>query len=84
MDNLFDFLKKEEVKEEPIKKVSKEKSKYDQNKYNKNFLEKNRNKIKEKVLCDICCGSYTYFNKSKHLNSKKHQNIVNKYIKNAL
>jgi hypothetical protein len=52
--------------------------KYDQNKYNKTFIEKNIDKIHEKHTCDVCCGSFTYFNKSKHLRSKKHVDLMNK------
>jgi hypothetical protein len=89
MDNLFDFLKKDVKNEETeILKVDdnnnkdnkdKKNNKYDQNKYNKNFMEKNKDKIKEKIICDICCGTYTYFNKSKHFKSSKHIKIMNKY-----
>ena len=42
-------------------------------------MEKNKDKIKEKIICDICCGTYTYFNKSKHFKSSKHIKIMNKY-----
>ncbi len=51
---------------------------YDQKQYNKTFIEKNELKIKEKHTCDICCGSYTYYNKSKHLKSVKHIKMVEK------
>lgn len=59
---------------EDIKPVKK----YDTKQYNKNFFSKNEEKIKEKVKCNICCGSYTYFNKSKHIRSKKHIEISEK------
>jgi hypothetical protein len=52
--------------------------KYDQNKYNRVFIEKNLEKIHEKRVCDVCCGTYTYFNKSKHLKSKKHLDLLHK------
>ena len=52
--------------------------KYDQNKYNKTFIEKNMEKIHTKHVCEVCCGSYTYFNKSKHLRSKKHLDLLHK------
>jgi hypothetical protein len=54
------------------------KYKYDTKKYNLNFSLKNSAKIKEKVICPVCCGSYTYFNKSKHIRSKKHLDISEK------
>ena len=44
-----------------------------QQKYYKNFTEKNKDKIIEKHTCEACGGSYTYFNKTKHNKSKKHQ-----------
>jgi hypothetical protein len=58
---------------------------------NKKYYELNQDKIKllmaenyqkqkelhrEKIVCDICNGSYTYTNKSHHLNSKKHKNAL--------
>lgn len=46
--------------------------KYDQNAYNKRFQEKNADKLKENITCPICYGTYTYFNKSKHLKSQRH------------
>lgn len=56
-------------------------NKYDSKKYIQTFLNKNASKVKEKITCDICCGSYTYFNKSKHIRSKKHLLLVEKYHK---
>jgi hypothetical protein len=52
---------------------------YDNKSYHKNFIMKNADKIKEKIECSICCGSYTYLNKSKHLKSKKHIKVASKY-----
>lgn len=58
---------------------------------NKKYYELNQDKIKllmaenykkqkelhrEKIVCNICNGSYTYSNKSHHLNSKKHKNVL--------
>ena len=62
--------------------MEKEAKKSNQRKYNKVFIEKNQTKIKEKIICDICCGSYTYFNRSKHFKSRKHLLIFEKYNKN--
>ena len=44
-------------------------------KFNNNFKIKNADKIKEKVICPICKGSYTYFNKSTHNKTKRHQDF---------
>lgn len=49
---------------------------YDQKQYNKNFCAKHINRIREKTTCDVCCGTYTYFNKSKHLKTRKHLAIA--------
>jgi len=47
--------------------------KYDNKKYYDNFKNKNGQRLKEKFICDICGGSYTYFNKSHHSKTKRHQ-----------
>lgn len=60
-------------------------------KYNKNnkvhrqkFLEKNKEKIKEKVQCPICYSTYTYFNKSKHFKTKRHLTLSNVKSNNTI
>ena len=40
-----------------------------------NFRIKNKDKILKKNDCLICGGSYSYFNKSTHLNSQKCQKV---------
>jgi hypothetical protein len=52
---------------------------YNTKQYHKKFIEKNADKLKEKTICSVCCGSYTYFNKSKHIKSKRHINLLDKY-----
>jgi hypothetical protein len=42
----------------------------------KNFKESHD--INEKICCEICGGSYTYFNKSTHKKTKKHIMEINK------
>ena len=44
------------------------------------FKEKNKDKIKAKIFCDICGGHYVYYSKSLHLKSKKHLFCIKKYI----
>jgi hypothetical protein len=67
------------VVDEPVLITTvKEKKKYDQKKYNSKFMDKNREKIHQKIVCDVCCGSYSYYNKSKHMKSIKHLNLLNK------
>jgi hypothetical protein len=41
---------------------------------------KNKEIHKEKIICDICNGCYTYTNKSHHLKSQKHKNASEKKI----
>jgi hypothetical protein len=40
--------------------------------YMKIFKKKNDDKIREKQKCAICGGTYTYFNKAKHIKTEKH------------
>jgi hypothetical protein len=57
------------------------KKKYNQLNYNKRFNEKNKERVKEKHVCDVCLGSFTYYNKSKHFKSKRHIDLLNKFNK---
>lgn len=50
--------------------------KKDNKNYHKKFVEKNKDKINEKKVCEICYGNYTYFNKSHHFKSDRHLNAV--------
>lgn len=52
--------------------------KYNNKKYYQNFKEKHKDEIKEKKICDVCGGKYTYFTKAVHIKSKKHKNNINK------
>lgn len=52
--------------------MQKEKNSY-KTEYYANFKSKNADKIKEKIKCEICGGSYDYFNKSKHNKGLKHK-----------
>ena len=40
-------------------------------KYYENFKNKHKDDINKKLSCNICGGSYSYFNKSGHLKTKK-------------
>lgn len=46
-------------------------------KYNSNFATNNKDKIKTHNTCNICYGTYTYYNKSTHNKSKRHQSALN-------
>ena len=48
----------------------------------KKFIEKNKETINNKIICQICGGSYSYFNKAHHLKTKKHKDNINKKINN--
>ena len=56
--------------------TSKPKTKYDQKKYYENFKIAHADNINKKTICTICGGSYSYFNKSCHLKSKKHNKKI--------
>jgi hypothetical protein len=43
---------------------------------NKEYYKNNLEKIKTKHKCDICRGSYTTYNKGKHVITKKHQKVL--------
>lgn len=43
--------------------------------YNK-FKEKNKERLKETVICEICEGKYQYYNKYHHNKTKKHVQIL--------
>lgn len=58
---------------EVIKKTQKE--------YRNVFNEKNKERIEQQQKCELCGGTYTYFNKSKHNKTKLHQFEV---LKNEL
>lgn len=59
---------------------------YNQKKYNDTYYEKNKDKIKEKLMCDICNKSFLKSNKSNHYISKQHIKIFDiiTNLKNAL
>lgn len=40
------------------------------------FTAKNADKIKEKHICKVCYGMYTYFNKSSHKKTRRHIRAV--------
>lgn len=52
--------------------------KYDSKKYNDKFKEVHKDELKEKHKCEICGGSYTYYNKSVHNKTRKHLNKMDK------
>lgn len=37
----------------------------------------NREKLKQKHICKICQGIYSYFNRTHHIKTKRHQLIAN-------
>lgn len=61
------------IDDETSKKSKKEK--YNQNTYNDNFMLKHKDKLKERIECEICGGSYTYYNKSTHNKSIRHNKM---------
>ncbi len=51
------------------------KLKYSQKKYNDNFRQKHADEIKKKITCNACGHQYSYYSKSKHLKTKRHNKI---------
>ena len=47
------------------------------NSYVRKFIANNQEKIKKKIQCPICYSTYTYFNKSKHITTKRHKTMIN-------
>ena len=43
--------------------------------YYQNFKNKHKDDINKKCVCEICGGSFTYYNKSSHLKTKKCQTV---------
>lgn len=52
----------------------------EKNTYIKKFM--TTNDINKPNICDICFGSYSYFNKSHHIKSVKHQKALEMKSKN--
>jgi hypothetical protein len=50
-----------------VKKITSEKMR----EYYLGFKDKNKDKINQKVDCEICGGSFTYFNKSRHVKTSR-------------
>jgi hypothetical protein len=44
--------------------------------YNYTFMKKNTDEIHKQICCDICGGQYTYFNKSRHMKTRKHMFFI--------
>ena len=63
--------------------ISIEETKQCKNKnYIRKFIEKNKDKLKEKQICPVCYSTYTYFNKSKHIRTKRHLTLLEVQNKN--
>jgi hypothetical protein len=56
--------------------TEKVKKKYNQKEYNKTFMEKHAERLKNKTICSICKGQYSYYNKSKHNKTKRHNKFL--------
>lgn len=44
----------------------------------KKYIEKNKDKLKEKKICDVCMGTYTHFNLYCHRKTKRHLMFMEK------
>lgn len=48
--------------------------------YDKDYRLKNKDKLNERIYCNICDCTHTRINKSHHFKSKKHQLLSNSNI----
>jgi hypothetical protein len=44
--------------------------------YYREYAEKNKDKLREQYICELCGGKYNTANKANHIKTKKHQNII--------
>lgn len=84
MDSYFSMININDLINNPCEKKCEDKGelktlkkseKYNQNTYNANFMMKHKDKVKERIECEICGGSYTYYNKSTHNKSIRHNKM---------
>ena len=59
-----------------------EEVKAEEKEYNKNYYEKKKQDLKS-VECSVCHGTYNYYSKFKHFNSKRHKKFLNQEFKNV-
>lgn len=52
--------------------------------YINTFMIKNKGRISEKIICEVCKGTYTYFNKNKHTKTKRHNLFMDELNKNNI
>jgi len=67
VENVNEIPQEKMKTDKVVKKITKEKSR----EYYLGFKDKNKDKINHKVECEICGGSFTYFNKSRHVKTKR-------------
>jgi hypothetical protein len=53
-----------------------ENNKKDRKVYYREYAEKNKEKLREHHVCDLCGGKYNTANKANHIKTKKHQNQI--------
>lgn len=86
MDNIENIEKAENVEQnnEQAKQAVKrgrpatKNGNYNTKQYYLTFKEKNKNKIHEVQQCEECGGKFSYYNKSHHNQSKRHQKSLKK------
>jgi hypothetical protein len=44
--------------------------------YYLNFINKNKDRLEEKQICNICYGRYKYLNKSHHIRTNLHKRVL--------
>jgi hypothetical protein len=72
----FEPITLEELENILSEKIKKNKKSELNKKYNINFKKKHEEEIKKRVICPLCFGSYTYFNKSGHSKTIRHMRAI--------
>ena len=67
VENVIESPHEKKEGDKVVKKITKEKCR----EYYLGFKDKNKDKINQKVDCEICGGSFTYFNKSRHVKTTR-------------
>jgi hypothetical protein len=82
-ENPSAYLEKEEYNmdlegtlKEELKDEEKEKKREKNKKYNINFKNRHSEEVRKRVICKVCYGSYTYFNKSGHSKTIRHKRAL--------
>lgn len=66
-------MDKKKYQSEYYKKYNQEHKK-DRSEYYKKYVQENKEYIYKQIICDVCGGTYTIYNKETHKKTMKHKN----------